>query len=326
MNFYPSCLPFPHLVRQEQPLEATQHATDLSRVLDILNETEAILTASDFEPTPLGPNVLFLSTDTSSSSSSSSSDEPIVSRLPSSLKRGFVNTDEDDYHHSSSMMFQQVFQEEEPGFSGSDGYAAVLLASSPEPKKRRLDFSPSLVSGMGMSGANLNNFHHHQEEEEEEDSRGHFRQYQADQWNDRFQELLDFKEATGHCLVPHDYPTNQKLAQWVKRQRYQYKLKQAGRHSTLTDVRQMELESFGFVWDSHQAAWDEKYETLKAFRMMYGHCNVPSHYSEDKALAVWIKCQRRQMKLLLKGQKTSLNECRISRLNGLAFEWNPRNL
>lgn len=43
------------------------------------------------------------------------------------------------------------------------------------------------------------------------------RKYKEDQWNFRFQDLLQFRAEEGHVMVPHSYPKNQKLAQWVKR-------------------------------------------------------------------------------------------------------------
>jgi hypothetical protein len=43
------------------------------------------------------------------------------------------------------------------------------------------------------------------------------RKYQNCQWNERYQELLQFHRQNGHLYVPHSYPPNQKLAQWVKR-------------------------------------------------------------------------------------------------------------
>ncbi|KAL3895529.1 MAG: hypothetical protein SGARI_007422, partial [Bacillariaceae sp.] len=73
------------------------------------------------------------------------------------------------------------------------------------------------------------------------------RKFQTGQWNERFQELLAFRAKHGHLFVPHHYPENQQLAQWVKRQRYQYKLKhQMGKHSTLSDDRQEALQNAGF--------------------------------------------------------------------------------
>ena len=81
-----------------------------------------------------------------------------------------------------------------------------------------------------------------------------FRSYQAEQWMERFNDLIKYKQKYGHCCVPHkciDYP---ELSVWVKRQRYQYKLKTRNLHSTLSDERQRMLEDMNFVWDSHTIA------------------------------------------------------------------------
>jgi hypothetical protein len=43
------------------------------------------------------------------------------------------------------------------------------------------------------------------------------RKYQTGQWNERYQELLQFRVQHGHMFVPHSYKKNCKLAQWVKR-------------------------------------------------------------------------------------------------------------
>jgi hypothetical protein len=51
-----------------------------------------------------------------------------------------------------------------------------------------------------------------------------FRHYQAENWSLRFKEVKQFVEGHGHCVIPHDYPSNQVLSRWAKRQRYQYKL------------------------------------------------------------------------------------------------------
>lgn len=43
------------------------------------------------------------------------------------------------------------------------------------------------------------------------------RKFRDNQWNVRFQDLLDFQQKHGHLLVPHAYSKNPKLSQWVKR-------------------------------------------------------------------------------------------------------------
>lgn len=42
-----------------------------------------------------------------------------------------------------------------------------------------------------------------------------FRSSQLEQWKQRYQELLEFKDEYGHCLVPLNWATNPSLAHWV---------------------------------------------------------------------------------------------------------------
>ena len=74
-----------------------------------------------------------------------------------------------------------------------------------------------------------------------------FREYQAEIWSEKFEDLCEFRKYYGHCHVPHTYERNAPLAQWVKRQRYQYKLKIEGKRSTLSDERVRLLNKIGFV-------------------------------------------------------------------------------
>ncbi|KAG7365748.1 helicase domain protein [Nitzschia inconspicua] len=153
------------------------------------------------------------------------------------------------------------------------------------------------------------------------------RTYHTSQWGGRFQELLFFYQKHGHLLVPHSYPPNQKLAQWVKRQRHQYKRKQLGHRSTLTEERERQLLEVGFIFDSHRAAWHSRFETLKAFHVANGHCTIqPTLLEDGPSLSVWIKHQRRQYVLLMNGEKSTMTEERITALNSIGFNWNPRQL
>jgi len=266
----------------------------LSRVLGIIEHAEDIVQSSsglfddaDLEPLPIGGNATFtqklgetLSLPTSRPTEEQGRDE-ILDDFIGTIKR-----------HSDD-------------------------ESAPAAKKQRLS-GPTCVVSFST------------DEDSEEEARNQtttkkngqsarFRRYQADQWMERFEDLVDFREEFGSCLVPHSYPPNQQLAQWVKRQRYQHKLKKEGRHSTLTDARQKELEDMGFVWDSHMDA-------LKVYQKRHGNCLVPTNYDEDRPLAVWVKCQRRQLKLFRKGQRTTMTKDRFQELEKLGFQWNPRNL
>jgi hypothetical protein len=88
------------------------------------------------------------------------------------------------------------------------------------------------------------------------------RQMRDGQWKHRFQDLLQFRGAHGHVLVPHLYPTEQKLSKWVKRQQYQRLLKERGLRSTLTDEREQLLADVGFVWDSFDASLQDNLESI----------------------------------------------------------------
>lgn len=163
--------------------------------------------------------------------------------------------------------------------------------------------------------------------------------HQAEQWSTRFDELLFFKGQHGHCCVPHHFPENPLLAQWIKRQRSQYKLKKQGQHSTLSDERERTLTDVGFVWDSHAAAWMEKFNELVQFKQRYGHCRVTLSDETFSKLGVWVKTQRRNYrrlswnKSLNEGKTSSTRETRLTTLsperigllNSLGFDWDPRN-
>jgi hypothetical protein len=150
----------------------------------------------------------------------------------------------------------------------------------------------------------------------------------SEKWDERFQELLQFREEYGHCLVPHNWAGNKELAQWVKRQRYQFKLRCDGQRNMLTDDRFQALEEVDFVWSSHHANWDDKFQELKDFSERHGHCNVPSRYAHNRQLSIWVRSQRRQYKLLGRAQggkpASHMTEERFHKLLSLGFQFNPR--
>merc|ERR1712025_1360368 len=113
-------------------------------------------------------------------------------------------------------------------------------------------------------------------------------------------------------------------AQWTKRQRYQYKLRMGGKRSTLTNERVEALDEAGFVWDSHKAVWSERYEELKQFRKVHGHCNVPSRYQANHQLAIWVKRQRRQWKNKMVSKPNCMTDERQSKLEALGFVWDMK--
>ena len=145
--------------------------------------------------------------------------------------------------------------------------------------------------------------------------------YRSDQWYDRYQCLMTFRQRYGHCRVPRNYREDDLLAQWVKRQRYQYRLKRSGSHSTLTDERESMLDAIGFCWDSHQSNWETKFLELSQFVEENGNCRIPSRSEKYRQLATWVRGQRRQYKRFSMGVSSCMTLERYTKLSSIGFDW-----
>lgn len=71
-------------------------------------------------------------------------------------------------------------------------------------------------------------------------------------WQERINDLKNYKRQHGDCMVPRKYPPNEQLAAWVATQRKNYNRRDAGKPSPLSVKRIEELEGLGFVW----SYWD----------------------------------------------------------------------
>ncbi|MCW5199834.1 helicase associated domain-containing protein, partial [Desulfobulbus sp. F1] len=114
-------------------------------------------------------------------------------------------------------------------------------------------------------------------------------------WEDRYQELIEFKEKYGHCNVPFEYKETPKLGKFVNAMR-SHKTAE-----TLSKKRIELLESIGFQWARDAQVfftdkWEERYLQLLYFKEEHGHCNVPHNYSDNQQLGTWVSNQRRQRK------------------------------
>lgn len=154
-----------------------------------------------------------------------------------------------------------------------------------------------------------------------------FRDYQSCQWSTRWEEVEQFRLQKGHCYVPHGYQANPELARWVKRQRYQYKLRANGKASTMTDERISALEQLGFVWDSHGVAWMERFNELNEYFLSHGTCTISSSYikSRGRTLSSWVKFQRRQYRIYNEGGPSTTTPDRITKLENIGFQWDLRS-
>mmetsp|Transcript_22005 Transcript_22005/g.33394 ORF Transcript_22005/g.33394 Transcript_22005/m.33394 type:complete len:176 (-) Transcript_22005:596-1123(-) len=145
-------------------------------------------------------------------------------------------------HSSDSLLLMHPFMNEitEQGIANGDAadlvsaVAAKALAGETEAavEQRQLDQRPAKRQKTSAGPTDPN-------------EPAKFRPYQAEKWQERFEELKEFTQVHGHCLVPHTYPEHPELARWVKRQRYQYGLLNQGKkiiHLTRPN------QDFGRTW------------------------------------------------------------------------------
>ena len=201
----------------------------------------------------------------------------------------------------------------------------ALSSTNPNPASIDRQRKNVIINLPDKNLAGVNSTHDSDDASSDADSALKFRAYQAENWTVKFEELIEFRNQYGHCLVPNAFPENAALAQWVKRQRYQFKLKQESKRSTMSDERVSALNEIGFIWDSHSAIWDERLSELIQYKQVNGHCNVPSRFTQNRQLAVWVKRQRRQYKFHCEGKPSSMTRERIASLEAIGFEWDLRH-
>jgi Helicase associated domain len=138
-------------------------------------------------------------------------------------------------------------------------------------------------------------------------------------WNDRYAELVQWKETHGHCNVPQSDPN---LGKWVKMQRDYYNNTAEGRtqrKGSLTQDKIEKLEAIGFEWRLlKMVGWDKRFEELCEWKRLHGHCNVPTQTSGS--LGRWVSKQRIQMTYRKNGEYSQLSDDRIEKLNSIGTE------
>lgn len=170
-------------------------------------------------------------------------------------------------------------------------------------------------------------------------------------WNDMLFELLKYRFLHGNVMVP--FKSGGDLGKWVAVQRAQYmslqKAIQAkqenneeetrkwtsavheGGSERLTEERMKVLSSIGFVWDvvqaDNDARWKKRFEELKEYKAINGHCNVP----QSTDLGKWVKMQRENKhEADMKNQgciparkkpKPCLSQDRVEKLESIGFQW-----
>ena len=132
-------------------------------------------------------------------------------------------------------------------------------------------------------------------------------------WEERFNELKEYKAAHGTCDVSLRDPINSKLGPWVRNQRAVYK------KGTLSAEYIKRLEQLGFTWNTRDALWEERFRELQEFQITYGHCHVPNKDKENPPLSRWVGTQRKNY------INKILDDSRVERLVKLGFIWDTRH-
>lgn len=133
----------------------------------------------------------------------------------------------------------------------------------------------------------------------------------TESWNERYGQLIAYKEAKSDCNVPFQWEGNPQLFTWCSTQRYAYV------NSRLLPDRIERLEQIGFVWRPIDAAWEEMFAALTTYKQNYGDCIVPKEWSQNQVLARWVVKQRMDYR------EGRLSSERSQRLDELGFAWDP---
>merc|ERR1719491_2609599 len=121
-----------------------------------------------------------------------------------------------------------------------------------------------------------------------------------------FEELRKFKDREGHCNVPYSFSGNPKLGRWVSEQR--------AKRSKISKERASKLDSIGFTWVVDiELLWEIMFEELRKFKEKEGHCNVPSRFSGNPKLGIWVSNHR--------AKRSKISKERASKLDSIGFNW-----
>jgi len=150
-------------------------------------------------------------------------------------------------------------------------------------------------------------------------------------WEESFELLLEFRRQHGHTNVPKPVKgmpagDDHSLRVWADRQRaFYHTCHLVKKQSVLTKKRVKKLHDIGFDWGTHKSTqkngWNRRFNELQEYVRIYGDCNVPTSYEENKSLGRWVSDQRSHYNKLLRGKKSPLSMERRLALESIGFQW-----
>ena len=175
-------------------------------------------------------------------------------------------------------------------------------------------------------------------------------------WYERLNELIEYKEEHGDCVVPQKYEENRQLGivssavlegycrfcvspewnlttrtlpfllpQWVNKQRMEKKFLDDDRKTSMTPERKALLEKIGFQWAKRKGnhSWYEKYNELIEYKRIFGNCDVATKFGPNPALGRWVSTQRSEYKKFHQSARGSkhMTQEKIDKLDRIGFKW-----
>jgi hypothetical protein len=119
-------------------------------------------------------------------------------------------------------------------------------------------------------------------------------------WDNRFKQLVAYKEKSGHCKIPLKEEEYKTLRNWLGKQREAYKIyKKDSTKGALNADRINKLQSIGVSLEPFSTNWNSRFQELVLFQSQYGHCKVPQRgNSSHTRLGQWLGRQKQDLRLV----------------------------
>jgi len=141
-------------------------------------------------------------------------------------------------------------------------------------------------------------------------------------WTDRVCQLIEYRRVEGHTLVPKRYEKNPGLANWVSKQRQEYR-KYSNKQipSSLTEEKIRILDEIGFCWDASSKAirsqddevWWAYLEELRTHKS--ARTNLP------ETLKSFLRDQRKEYDSMQHALVSKLDENKLEALRMWDVDW-----
>jgi len=143
-------------------------------------------------------------------------------------------------------------------------------------------------------------------------------------WDNKLNDLQEFKRKNGHIKVPHLLNGTKKthpLASWIYQNRSQMRVFANGEDSTLSKEHFDKLIDIGLTIECQsESSWGKMYKKLIAYKEVFGDTKVHIN-KDDKALGSWVYRQRKKYRQWKAGMPSSMTQERFDLLQNIDFWW-----